>query len=186
MKHSREGEAALQDVHFSEFLHMWLPALIQTMQLGVGTHLTLGTVKLRASKDPRQNVIAPVHVERIEAGRRSLVVSLPSRPNIGTLSIDAGTLMITGSEEFFVDSPISVCDKLIQVALFEKFKDMFRDHNTLVTVDRPPGLRCCCLDSDLRSGQPPKKLQKQVRKRKHVEPEPLAVPPVSPTGNILC
>jgi hypothetical protein len=156
------------------------------MQLGAGTHLTLGTVKLRASKDPKVKFLASVHVERNE-GENSLVVSLPLRPNVGTLSIDqSGLLILDGSDEFFVVSKLMVCFEEIQLALFKKFKDMFRNRKTLVTVDRPTELRCCCLDSDLRSGQPPTKLQNVARKRKHSEQhsEPLVVPRTGPTGNI--
>ena len=157
------------------------------MQLGIGTHLTMGTVKLRQSNNPNQKLLASVHVERHE-GERSLVVSLPLRPEVGTLSInESGIFILDGSAEFFVASPLMVCDKLIREALLKRCKNMFRGRNTLVTVERPPELRCCCFDSDLRSGQPPKKQRKQVRTRKHAEPlsEPLAVPPVPPTGNIL-
>ena len=61
--------AAFKDVDFCNFLHLWLPVLIQTIQLGVETRVTLGTVWLRSVKEPQNKLLASVHSQRIQGGR---------------------------------------------------------------------------------------------------------------------
>ena len=161
--------AAFKDVDFCNFLHLWLPVLIQTIQLGVETRVTLGTVWLRSVKEPQNKLLASVHSQRIQGGRW-LAVVLPLLPDLGILEISKNSqFVLQGSAEYFVAGRLTVCSEPVRERILQIFKK-FKHYEALVTVASPTGLRCRCSDPDLLSGLPLKKRRKVVRQRgSHVE-----------------
>jgi hypothetical protein len=173
--------ASFQDGLFCAFLHLWLPVLIQTIQLGVGNRVTLGTVCLRSVEDPQEKLLASVHVERLQ-GDRWLAVSLPLLPDLGILAVAINSqFKLEGSSAYFVSSNLKVCSELLRQRLFKIFKKL-NQNETLVSVATTADLRCKCSAADLRSGVPSKRRRKAVQQRKYDVPHSIAHAVSPPTG----